>query len=460
MATNPRLQPADLFTSTPQPVHRAAQRHTPQSHRLSGMTANTITAATIDGTCRGRLVTPDDGGSKGCPAMVLSVSGTTALLDRNLPSTDSSSVSMWMTGDMPVVATAADAAGSRDVIAAAYATASTGGLIADDYYNNEYQLACLTGLNTGRARTITDFVASTGQFVVGFPDDVADGDLFLLLRVDALEADVEMRVSPRIIERTFIGTGRIAAGVPVSISGEADAVLELGVKMLTASAGAGVQAGKPGNLNTYLEDCFDRHSDTGGAVVSANGSIVNLNSSVLSQGGFLLLNTGEVIHVLATDTGGVSPGTQDVAAYGTGQLTHASVQAGSDAYAFTWYSPKTQGPYRPRTLSGWRGGLHFQKLMGCMGSVELNIERDNIAKFRIGYMAPESVSYPLARPVALGATYPLQTFDSTIPTDPKHSMCLMDGVPIHISDLKVDFGFEAQIRTSLSGLNVAGIAIP
>lgn len=448
--TSPRLQSADLVLTCPEPTYRSAQEHPVRSHRVSAATANTFTAPTVDATCVGKLVFPDDGDARGLPAMVLSVSSTTATIDRNWPSvTGVTSISMWLGPDIPVRVTTADASGPPyDVISTDHAGLATE---PDDTWNDEYQLVCLVGANAGRAATITDFVAVSGTFVATWASAVAVGDLFLLRQMVKLEADVDATVNPRTLERQFIGTGRIAADVPVAISSEASINIEMGVKMLTASAGSGTAALKPGNLNSLLEDCFTRHSDTGGTVASANATIVNLASSALTQGGFGLLNTGEVIHILATDDGG-SPGVIDVAAYGTGQLTHASVAASSIMYASTWYEPKTTG-FRSRTWDLFRGGVHRQLLQGCMPSVTTVIERDNIPKFRFAYTAPESLSYPLARPVALGATYPLQIVDNTIPTDSKHSRCMLDGVRVNVRDINIDWGFGPALRASLSGVN-------
>jgi len=74
---------------------------------------------------------------------------------------------------------------------------------------------------------------------------------------------------------------------------------------------------------------------------------------------------------------------------------------------------------------------------------------------KLAFTAGESISYPLVRPVALGATAPLILPDNTIPTDPKWSRCLIDGVQHNVANIAVDFGFSPQVRKSLRGMNEA-----
>jgi hypothetical protein len=277
------------------------------------------------------------------------------------------------------------------------------------------------------------------------------GDLFEIWQLVKLEADVDASVDQKVLQRSFMGTGRIAADVPVPITVDGHVSLEMGAKMITTAGASGVAASRPMNVSGMLESCFTRHSDTGGTVVAATASIINSGSSALTQGGFVLLATGEVVQVLATDDGGAA-GVIDVAAYTTGALAHASVTAGSVMHAGTWFEPKTTD-FRNQAFALYRGGYHMQRLFGCLPGVTLTIDRDMIVKWKLAFTAGESISYPLVRPVALGATAPLTLPDNTIPTDPKWSRCLIDGVQMNVSNISIDFGFSPQIRKSLRGMN-------
>lgn len=453
-----RLQSADLVLTCPQPTLRSAQEHTVRSFRPSALTAGsvgvnaTFTDANITVACVGLLVAPDDGAARGLFARIMSVSGTTATLDRPWPSvTNVTSVSAWKDPTIPVRVTTADASGAIDVISTEHA-----GLTGepDGYWaTGEYLLVGVAGANAGRAALITGFTSSTGTFVVttGILTSTTIGDLFEIWQLVKLEADVDASVDQKVLQRSFMGTGRIAADVPVPITVDGHVSLEMGAKMITTAGASGVAASRPMNISGMLESCFTRHSDTGGTVVSASASIINSGSSALTQGGFVLLNTGEVVQVLATDDGG-AVGVIDVAAYTTGALNHAAVTAGSVMNASTWYEPKTTD-FRNQAFALYRGGYHMQRLFGCLPGVTLTIDRDMIVKWKLAFTAGESISYPLVRPVALGATAPLMLPDNTIPTDPKWSRCLLDGVQMNVSNIAIDFGFSPQIRKSLRGMN-------
>ena len=453
-----RLQSADLVLTCPQPSMRSAAEHTVRSFRPSAMTAGsvgvnaTLTDANINAACVGLLVAPDDGAARGLFARILSVANTTATLDRPLPSVSGvTSVSAWKDPTIPVRVTTADGSAPFDVISTEHQNL-TGE--PDGYWaTGEYLMVGIAGANAGRAALITGFTSSTGTFVVEANKFVAIsiGDLFEIWQMVKLEADVDASVDKRVMQRSFIGTGRIAADVPVEISAEGHVNLEMGVKMLTTAGASGVQAGRPMNIAGLLETCFTRHSDTGGTVVGATASIINSGSSVLSQGGFVLANTGEAVQVLATDDGG-SPGVIDVAAYTAGALNHAAVTAGSTLYAGTWFDPRTTD-FRNQAFALYRGGYHMQRLFGCLPAASLKIDRDMIVKWTLAFTAGESISYPLVRPVALGATSPLTLPDNTIPTDPKWSRCLIDGIQMNVSNISIDFGFSPQVRKSLRGMN-------
>jgi len=444
-----RLQSADLVLTCPQPSMRSAAEHTVRSFRPSAMTAGsvgvnaTLTDANINATCVGLLVAPDDGAARGLFARIMSVASTTATLDRPLPSvTNVTSVSAWKDPTIPVRVTTADGSAPFDVISTDHSSAVVGTSEPDGYWaTGEYLMVGVAGANAGRAALITGFTAATGTFVVAANTFVAIsvGELFEIWQLVKLEADVDASVDQKVLERSFMGTGRIAADVPVPITVDGHVSLEMGAKMITTAGASGVAATRPMNVSGMLESCFTRHSDTGGTVVSANATIINSGSSALTQGGFVLLNTGEVVQVLATDDGG-AVGVIDVAAYTAGALTHGSVTPGSVMHASCWFEPKTVD-FRNQAFALYRGGYHMQRLFGCLPAVTLTIDRENIVRWKLAFTAGESISYPLVRPVALGATAPLILPDNTIPTDPKWSRCLIDGVQHNVSNIAIDFGF-------------------
>ena len=95
------------------------------------------------------------------------------------------------------------------------------------------------------------------------------------------------------------------------------------VRRRISAGGDSTVCPQPIEISDILEDHFTRRSDTGGTVDAVDATTVSTTGATLSVGGFVLLNTGEVIQTLAQSAG-------DISAY-AGKLTHASVTASSVA---------------------------------------------------------------------------------------------------------------------------------
>lgn len=447
--TQPRLQSGDLALTCREPSQRAAQENpTARSWTPSAMSSTTFTAPNVDDTSVGLMVVPENGNARGIPRQILSHAGTVATVDS--PWVDVTGVTTlrgWMPPDVPWLVTTADAVSLFDVISTRHAAQANE---PDGFWNSDGdQMIKLGGAGAGTARTIGAFTASTGTAADSATAATSVGDLFIVRSEVKMEADLSATVNQKTLERRFIGTGNLDADVPVPITTDGKVDVELAIKPITVAGASGVVTGKPGNLNQFLEDHFTRNSDTGGTVVTAGAAVIDLSASALTQGGFLLLNTGEVVQILSTQSAG-----QDVATYTTGALTFGAVTASSIAYASTWYGRKTTN-FRTRTWDLYRGGLYRQLLQGCMPTLSLMVDRDQVVRFKFSYVAPESFEYNRTRPVALGAASPLSLFDVGIPVDGKGSRCLIDGTRVNISSLQVDFGLIPKIRPSLGGVNQA-----
>ncbi len=440
----PRLQSGDLALTCREPSFRASQEGTPRAYTPSAISTTTFTAPNVSIVTVGQWVVPEDGDSAHLARMVKSISGTTATLDAAWPSvTGVTRIRGWLGADVPWAVTTADAASLFDVISTRHAAQTNE---PDSFWSGEGDMMIgLSGANAGRARTIAGFTATSGTATDSAGLATAVNDLFIVRTLVKSEATIEATVAQKTLERQSMGTGRNDADIPVPLTTESKVTMELAVKPIVTPGSSGVAASKPVSLNQFLEDCFTRTSDTGGTVVTADATTVDLTSSVITQGGFLLMNTGEVIQVLTT-------GGQDVSAYPTATLDHASVTVGSTAHAFTWYQRKATD-FRTRTWDLWRGGMLRQCMQGCMPNVTLSMERDNIAKFKFDYAVGEAFEYNVARPVALGATAPLGVADSGVPNNMNGARCIIDGIRCNISELNIDFNFQPHVRPSLQGFN-------
>ncbi len=441
---SPRLQQLDLVTTCPEPNNSAARLHTVPAFTPSSMTTTTFTASTVDSTCVGLWVVPEDGDARGQPRQVKSFSSTTATVDAAWVSVSGvTRIRAWVPADGPVRVTTADSSGQIDVISTVHAgiTNEPDGT----FVNDGYALIGVSGANAGKARRPSNFTSSTGTFSDGAASSTAIGDLFLLRKLLRPEGDVDASVTQRTQARTIVGSGHIDANVPVPINHEGTIKFELPVRPIGTAGASAVVTGRPTEINDILEDLFTRTSDTGGTVASATSSTVDCTSSAFTAGGFALLATGEAVQIMSISA-------EDIASYGTGQLTNGSVAASSVIHASTWYKRKTSD-WRTRTFDLWRGGLLRQCFQGCMPKVSISITRDQIVRFTFDYMASEAIEYTVTRPVAVGAASPLTFPDTGIPVDGKGARCLIDGIKVNLTSLSIDFGFTPKMRQSLSGLN-------
>ena len=446
--TNPRLQSGDLVMRFEEVQQRAMTRHAVYAVTPSAMSTTTFTAPNVDATFPGVLAVPEDGDCAGDPRQVKSRAATVATVDSPWPSvTGVTRIGIWVLAEIPIIVTTADAAGPPfDVIATGHQNI-TGE--PDSYWNQDgAQLVGISGGNAGRARAVATFTTATGTYGDAATVATAVEDLFEHRTVMKMETDPDISVEPGLMERKFMGTGRIAGDTPVRITDKGHINFEMGIKPITPGS-SGVIAGKPPNLNRLLLDMFTGQSDTGGTVVTAAAAVIDMTASALTQGGFLLLSTGQLIQIMSTQAAG-----QDVATYTAGALNFAAVPATSIAHASTFYVRK-QDTFKTCGFDNFRGALLRQYLSGCMASVELMMERDQIWRFKFSYTSGESFEYNVARPVALGAAAPLTINDSGTPVDGKGSRILLDGIPTNINTFSLQFGFKPTIRPSLSGLNQA-----
>lgn len=444
--TRPRLQSADLVLTCPEPSQRTAQPGTPPALTPSTFpTSSSFTAPGVDDTVLGYWCYPEDGNAAFEVRFIKSRSGTTATVDA--PWSDTTGVTrirLFLGPDVPIVVTTADGASLFDVITTRHA----GQTNEPDGFWSQYglQLIKVGGANTGKARLISGFTAVSGTFVDAAADATTVGDVFIARREVKLETDPEVTVDQQTLPRKFIGTGEFGADVPVAITTKASIAFEVAPLPLSAVASGGVQAVRPAAISDLLEDVFDIHRDTGGTVVTADASTIDLNTSALTQGGAVLAPTGELVPILATTNG------QDVTTYPAGHLTFGAVPVGGTCHASVWFSRK-KTDFRSRTWDIFRGGYSRAVLGGCTPTLKLVIERDQIPRFQFNYTADFAFEYNLDRIVALGAASPLVLNDTATAQDGKGSIVHFGSFLVPLDRIEVDFMLKPLSRPGLPGVN-------
>lgn len=443
--TEPRRQSQDLIMTCPEPQERSAPEHTVRAFRPSAVTTAGFTDANLSNlTCPGLIVVPEDGSCAGEIRQIKSVSGTTATLDAPWSSVTvaPTSIRAYLPSDVPWVVTTADGSGPFDVVSNRHAAKTEE---PDSYWTGKgYQMLKIGGSGAGSARAIGAFTSATGTAADSAAAATSLGDLFVARKIIRPADNVSAKVEPKTVSRRSIGSGKSSAAMPLVTTIAGTVGLAMEQRPLASAGGNGQVCPQPVEISDLLEDHFTRRSDTGGTVDSANATTVLTTGATFSPGGFVLLNTGEVIQVLAQSGG-------DISAY-AGKLTHASVVASSVAYASTSYVRKSAN-YLTRMWDLYRGSKKRQCYHGCMPTLSISMDREQTLKFAWEYMASEAFEYNLDRPVALGAANPIGLSDTGIPTDSKGASVQIGGIQLHAITMSVNTGLVAVPRPTLGGLN-------
>jgi hypothetical protein len=403
------------------------------------MTTTTFTATGVAASAVGLYVVPEDGSARGQVRQVKSFSGTTATVDKAWAAvTANTSIRAFKPADVPVVATGSGS--TTTIVASGHASITNE---PDDYWNDAgYFLLFVGGQNAGSAVKVTDFTSSTGTFTfTPAVTSTVTGEFALLVKLLRPEAPVEATITPKVISRRIVGFSD--ADAPVNITSDGTISFTLPQRPIATAGSNAVQPTPPLELGEILRDVFTQTRDTGGTSASMAGTTITSANHTMTAGGFVMVHTGEAGQILSTNATDI--------VVGTGHITAASVGTGH-AYASAWYKRK-ESDFRTSSHHLWRGRLHRQAYHGCLPTVDMVLERDNMLRFNLAYTAGDCIEYPQVAPVTLSATNPITLIDQTVPVDGKASRLLIDGTNVLCSQLTVNAGFTPQYRNSLQGMN-------
>jgi hypothetical protein len=438
----PRLQTKTLVLTAPQPQYGALQEHTVRAFVApSAMTTTTFTHTQVGATLVGCLVIPEDGRAKGQERMVVSVSGTTATVDKAWSDvTNTTSIRAWLPGEVPWRATTLHAS---SIISSPHAAVTE----EPDAFWNGHPFIGYSGANAGMSKTSGVFTSSTGTITLAANAAVAVGDLFLPRMVVRSAENVDATVKTKTQPRQVIGTGEQGADMAMIYGNEGNVKITVEQRPLATIGASTVQAAPPVELGWLMRDHFTQTLDTGGTVSAIDATSITTTGGVFSVNGAVLLHNGKVAQVLAVSGGGAT-----ISAYGTNQAGFANVSTGSVAYGGVTWTRKSSGNLH-RVWDVYQGAKERMYLSGCMPTLSISLQRESAVKFMFDYKSSDPFQWTVDRPVAVGAAFPITPPDLGVPTSTQGMRCVIDGTTVTMLSIDFNTGLKPGDRPSLSGAN-------
>lgn len=450
MATNltqPLRKIRDVVFTAAQPQWHSAQ---PRPGYRPSVFPDTVsfTDGNVSAASVGEIVAPMDGNIQELRRQIISVTSTTATVDKAWPAAPTATaLAAYRPAALPVRTTSSGNVGGTTVVSSDHA-GDTGE--PDDFWNDgAHFLICIkaaTSTPMGKAIKITDFDATTGTFTLASAAGAQSiaGELWIVVQLLRYEPDsLNVGVDPRIETRPI--AGRISEEKAIIHGHTPSIAFDLPVRHLTAGAGDNVQASAPIDAGPLLRDVMTETKDTGAVASGMSGTTLTVDDgSGFSVGGFVLANTGEAGLIKSKSGAELT-----IAA---GHITAASVLASSVAYAACWYVRKTTS-FIERTFYHFGGGSFFQEMAGALPSITLDIARDKVAKLRFSYTVAERVrEYNLPR---WDSVTPATLLDAAAARGALHSRLLIGGVRVDVESLSVNWKLAPKLREKIGGLNQA-----
>jgi hypothetical protein len=410
----------------------------------SVVTTTTFTHPQVTTALVGCFVIPEDGRAKGQEREVLSVSGTTATIDKAWTDvTNVKTIRGWLPGEVPWRVTTADAVGPFDIISSAHAAIAE----EPDAFWNGHVFIGRTGANAGAAKVGGAFTSSTGTVAAGANAATAIGDLFLPRMIVRPFAPIDATVKTKVNPRQIIGTGDRGGDMAFATNNEGGIKITVEQRPLATIGASAIKAAPPVELGWLLRDHFTETLDTGGTVSSIDATQITTTGGIFSVNGAVLLENGRVAQVLSTASSGAQ-----ISKYGTSQAGFATVSNASVAYGGASYTRKSSG-FIHRGWDLYRGAKERQYLSGCMPKLSIKFAREQAVQFMFDYVSSDPFQWTVDRPVALGATFPMPVADLGVPTSTQGMRCVIDGITVTMVSIDVETGLAPGSRPSLSGAN-------
>lgn len=438
----PRLQSKTLVVTAPQPQYGALQEHTVRAFVApSAMSTTTFTHAQVTTTLVGCLVIPENGRAKGQERMVISVSGTTATVDKAWSDiTNTTSIRAWLPGEVPWRVTTGDAA---NIISSPHAAVAE----EPDGFWTGHPFVGISGANAGMVKTGGAFTSSTGTVATGANAATLAGDLFLPRMVMRTAEVVAATVTTKTTPRQVIGTGEQGADMAMIHGNTGNAKITLEQRPLATIGASTIKAAAPVELGWLMRDHFTETLDTGGTISAIDATSITSTGGIFSVNGAVLLHNGKVAQVLSTAAAGAT-----ISHYGTNQAGFATVATGSVVYGGVTWTRKSSGNLH-RVLDIYEGGKERRYLSGCMPTLSISLQRESAVKFMFDYKSSDPFQWTVDRPAAIGAAFPFTPPDLGVPTSTQGMRCVIDGVTVTMLSIDFNTGLKPGDRPSLSGAN-------
>jgi hypothetical protein len=424
---------------------RGLQPSTPSALVPSAISTTTITDANLTNANVGDLVCIEDGNARGAWRQIKSVAATVGTFDTPLVSvTGVSAASLWKPPEMPWRTT-----GSGTTLTAVSSVHASVTGEANDYWigARNYLAIFKGGANAGKAASISTFASSTGTitFSPAVTSTVTDELLDVAARI-LHEGDLSVSIDTKSAERMIAGYGDKNISVPLSADGKIS--FPIAVRPVTAAAGDATQATRPVEASDLLSDNFTETRDTG-STASGGTPMTGAALTVASASGYTVGGGALVRGML----GQIISKSGSVLTMGSGHITAASVLTGDVVYASCWYQPKETG-HKSCTYDVYEGREYLKKLMGCVGTFEIEVTRDKVITMNFSYESADAIGYNRTFPVVEGTAWPVPFCERGIPTDGKGARCILGGNAITIKTLKIGGMFKLVPRPWLCGANM------
>lgn len=439
-----RRQKDDLLFAVCQPAYATAQEHSPRSVRPSAWAASTFTDANVDATFVGKMVTPEDGNCKGMTRQIVSISGTTATVDKAWPATPNFvSARIWVPAALFVRSTgngsttqtvSSDFTGIDNYVAATFAL------------GRGYYLIPIAGANAGGAPVrITSFDPSTGTFTHDAMISTTTGDLYAVAKLIRPAGDIVNATVGRDFEkRPLVGFQAPEPGIAHNLHGSIDFELEHRPQTTAGTA----KAVPPIEMGDLLASVFTEALGTGTTVVSATGTTIPLITGTTSAG----FAIGDFALNAAGEAGLVTGNSGAVLTIGSGHMTVSKILASSVLLAGANYKLKLSD-WRQFCFYYFRAGKALEQFADAMPKITLAIERGKALRFKFAYAAANvertgNLDAWITKAQALGMLP-----DTKIPQSAMGPRFLVDGVAGEMQAFTLDWGFDPKMVPSQSGIN-------
>jgi len=449
--TSPRRAKDDLLLSAPQPGYISSQPHSVRAFVPSAWSATTFTDANVDATAVGKIVVPEDGTIRGHRRMIVSVTGTTATIDKAWPvdpTGSATTLSAFVPAAPYIRATSDGNVGKTTTICTDLSTPDN---YADAVFitGQGYYLIGVAGTNAGAAVKITSYDHTTQTFThaAWSASKSTAGDLYVVAKLHRPEGDVLTAGVDYVHEpRPLMGSKEPEPGVIHDWKGT-PLGFALAVRPLSTAGSAGAVA--PVEAGDLLSDIMTASIGTG-TTCTTNTAGPPLVLHTASGAGF---NVSDVVLNSAGEAGLIVAKSTNDLTIAPGHMTAAKIANTSVLFAGANYTPKITD-WRPRTFYYFRSGKKIEQYADCLAKLSIAMERAKVTRWKFDYPTPNvEMAHDLARWVAVGASQPLVLPDTTIPTSAMLPRCLIDSQLVRAEAFNVDVGLDPKMRAGEGGPN-------